>query len=490
MKPSSLVFSPAFEAARAIREGEITSSEITQHVLKRIDLYNPGLNAIVTLLREEALERAHTADEALRSGEVWGPLHGVPITIKDCFEVSSVRTTAGSPSLKDHVPKDDAVAVARLREAGAVILGHTNVPIMAGDWQSYNKVFGTTSNPWDPERTPGGSTGGGAAAVAAGLSFLSLGSDIGGSIRIPSHFCGVYGHKPTLNVVPLRGHIPPPPGGPPGPPPYLPVAGPMARSAEDLKIALEVVGGPDAEDSKAYRWTLPPARGSSLSDYRLGYVLDHPACPLSSEIKPVMKAAVDSLHGRVNILEEGWPQDVDPVEQFTTYRFLLASTAAQSLKDDEYDEKRRQAQDQDGSYEPIIAKAWTAPHKHFQAADRERMAARAQWQEYFEAHDAFLLPVSFLPAFPHDHTHPFWNRRLPSPEGPRRYEDLLFWISFATLTGLPATVAPVGRTREGLPVGIQIMGPYLEDATPIDVAAKMAEVSGGFQPPDGYQRTE
>ena len=361
--------------AQAIREHKITSLELTKHVLERIELHNPRLNAIVTLMREEALERSRAADKALRGGDLWGPLHGVPITIKDCFEISGVRTTSGSPSLKDHVPENDAVAVARLRAAGGIILGHTNVPIMAGDWQSYNKIFGTTNNPWNLERTPGGSTGGGAAAVAAGLSFLSLGSDIGGSIRIPSHFCGVYGHKPTLNVIPLRGHIPPPPGGPPGPPLYLPVAGPLARNAEDLKIALEVLGGPDAEDAKAYRWNLPPARHRSLSDYRLGYVLNHPACPVSTDVKTVIQCAVDALQGKCNALENGWPLDVDPVEQYTTYRFLLASTAAQSLKNDEYEEKRRQAQDQDGSYESIIAKAWTAPHKHFQTADRERMAA-------------------------------------------------------------------------------------------------------------------
>jgi amidase len=480
--------SSASEAARAIREREITSSEITEHILKRIDLYNPRLNAILTLMREEALKRARAADEALRRGELWGPLHGVPITIKDCFEVSGVRTTAGSPSLKNHLPENDAVAVARLRAAGAIILGHTNVPIMAGDWQSYNKVFGTTNNPWDLERTPGGSTGGGAAAVAAGLSFLSLGSDIGGSIRIPSHFCGLYGHKPTLNVIPLRGHIPPPPGtgNPAGPLPYLPVAGPLARSAEDLKIALEVLGGPDSEDAKAYKWTLPPARGTRLSDYRLGYVLDHPACPVSSDVKQVIKTAVAALNERVSVLEEGWPPNVNPVEHFTIYRFLLASTAAQSLKDDEYEEKKREAQDQDGNYESIIANAWTAPHKHFQTANKERIGARALWQKYFETHDAFLLPVSFIPAFPHDHSHPFWNRRFQSSEGLRRYEDLLFWISFATLTGLPATVTPVGRTKDGLPVGIQIIGPYLEDATPIDVAAKMVEFIGGYRPPDGY----
>lgn len=487
MDLATIVMSSASEAAQAIRERKITSSEITEHILKRIDLYNPRLNAIVTLVREEALERASAADEALRRGEWWGPLHGVPITIKDEFEVSGVRTTSGSPSLKDHVPKNDAVAVARLRAAGAVILGHTNVPIFGSDWQSYNEVFGTTNNPWDLKRTPGGSTGGGAAAVAAGLSFLSLGSDLGGSIRVPAHFCGVYGHKPTVNVVPQRGVIPPMPGTPLRWPFRLGAAGPLARDAEDLKIALEIIGGPDPEDAKAYKWTLPPARETRLSDYRLGYVLDHPACPVSSDVKHVIKTAVKALNERVDALEEGWPPDVNPVEQYTTYRFLLASTAAQNLKDDEYEEMRRQAQDQDGSYGPIIAKAWTAPHKHHQAADRERMAARALWQKYFKTHDAFLLPVSFLPAFPHDQSLPFWNRMLPTSEGPRRYEDLLFWMSFATLTGLPATVAPVGRTKDGLPVGIQIIGPYLEDATPIDVAAKMAELIGGYRPPYGYE---
>ena len=486
MDPSDLVFSSAHEAAKAIRKDEVSSLALTECIFDRIDRFNPALNAVVTLMREEALSCAQEADEALARGEVWGPLHGVPISIKDCFKTAGVRTTAGSRSMSDNVPGEDAVAVARLRAAGAVIIGHSNVPVMAGDWQSYNRVFGTTNNPWDLDRTPGGSTGGGAAAIAAGLSFLSLGSDIGGSIRVPSHFCGVYGHKPTLNIVPMRGHIPPPPGTPPEPPPILPVAGPLARSAKDLKIAVEVLGGPNNEDAKAYQWNLPSARGASLSDYRVGYVLDHPSCPVSSDVKEVIKTGIEALHGKVDMLEEGWPPGVDPVEQYTTYRFLLASVHAESLRDEEYEETRERALEQDGSYEPIIAKAWTAPHKHFQAEDRNRMAARALWQEYFETHDAFLLPVSFLPAFPHDHSHPFWDRRLPTSDGLRRYEDLLFLISFATLTGLPATVAPIGRTRDGLPVGIQIIGPYLEDATPIDVASKISEVVGGFRPPEGY----
>lgn len=487
---SPAAFDPAFgtatEAARAVRSGAISSRELTERILKRIEQYNPSLNAIVTLLRDEALARARAADEALARGQWWGPLHGVPITVKDAFEIAGVRTTAGNPSLRDHIPREDSVAVARLRAKGGVILGHTNVPLMLGDWQSYNEIFGTSNNPWNLERTPGGSTGGGAAALAAGLSYLEVGSDIGGSIRVPAHFCGVYGHKPTLNLIPQRGHIPPPPGGPPSPPPDLPVAGPLARSAADLKVALEILGGPDPEEAIAYSWSLLPARGARLADYRIGFVSDSPLCPVSSDMKEVLVAAMEALRKAGAHLEEGWPAGVDPAKQYDTYRFLLDSFFAFSLRDDQIEARRERATRQDGSYEAIEALAWTAPHKHFLAANNERMAARAVWQEYFRTHDAFLLPTTFVPAFRHDHSEPLEKRILTTPEGPRRYLDLLFWISFATLAGLPATTAPIGRTREGLPVGIQIMGPYLEDATPIHIAGQMADVVGGFTPPPGF----
>src|SRR5882724_3068833 len=224
MAASELDFASALAAARAIRRGDVSSVELTTHLLGRIQQFNPKINAIVTLTAEAALERARAADEARARGEWWGPFHGVPCTVKDTFEVAGVTTTAGLPTLKSHVPARDAVVVARLRRAGAVVLGKTNVPPAAADWQSYNEVFGVSNNPWDLARTPGGSTGGGAAALAAGLTYLEPGSDLGGSIRVPAHFCGVYGHKPTLGVVPLRGHIPPPPGGPPGPPSSLAVA--------------------------------------------------------------------------------------------------------------------------------------------------------------------------------------------------------------------------------------------------------------------------
>jgi len=484
---SDLSFGSALGAARAIRSRAVSSVELTTQQLDRIARYNPPLNAVVTLMREEALARARAADEALARDEWWGPFHGVPCTIKDTFQVAGVRTTSGAPQLANYVSRTDSVVVARLRAAGAIFLGKTNVPIWASDLQSYNDVFGTTNNPWDTTRTPGGSTGGGAAALAAGLGYLSIGSDIGGSIRIPAHFCGVYGHKPTLNVVSRRGQIVSPPGGPPSPPTDLAVAGPLARSAADLKTVLEVVGGPDSEDAIAYRWSLPPARGSRLADYRIGFVLDDKLCPVTAEVKEVLASAIEALRKSGVTLEEGWPAGVVPATQYDAFVFLRDSYYGSLLQEDQLEEMRKRAVDQDGSEEAKKALAWTAPHKHFLAASGARMAARAIWQEYFHTHDAYLMPTTFIPAFPHDHSQPIGKRIIRTPEGPRNYSDLAFWISFATLTGLPATTAPVGFTRGGLPVGIQIVGPYLEDATPIDVAGRLADVIGGFRAPKSYQ---
>ena len=482
---TDLDFASALTAARAIRAGDISSLELTQHVLDRVGRLNPRINAIVVPTADAALARAREADEAAARKQWWGPFHGVPCTVKETFEMAGARTTAGMPALANHISTRDAPVVARLRAAGAVILGKTNVPRGAADWQSYNDIYGTTNNPWDVTCTPGGSSGGEAAALAAGLNYLAIGSDIGGSIRVPAHFCGVYGHKPTLNVVPLRGHVPPPPNVP-AIPADLAVAGPMARSAGDLKALLEILAGPDQEDAKAYRWSLPPARGARLTDYRIGAVLDDPLCPVSPEVGTLMARAVEAFRKAGAQVEEGWPKSVKPGEQYDTYLHLLNATFAFLLRDDQIDDVRRRAAQTDGSIASKRAFAWTAPHKHFTAATVRRIAARAAWEQYFETHDAFLMPTAFVSAFPHDHSDNQDRRVLATPGGPRPYSDLLFWISFATLTGLPATTAPIGLTADGLPVGVQIMGPYLEDATPIDVAGKLADVIGGFQPPKGY----
>lgn len=480
-----LPFASALEAASAILKREISSVELTSELLNRIDRFNPKVNAIVTLTREAALKRARQADQALARGEVWGPFHGVPVTIKDTYETKGVRTTAGAPRYADHIPEADATVVARVRASGAVLLGKTNTPTMAMDVQTYNEVFGQTNNPWDLERTCGGSTGGGAVALASGLSYLSMGSDIGGSIRTPSSFCGVYGHKPTLNLVSRKGHIPPPLDQRPAPPQNLAVAGPLARSAADLRTALQVIGGPDEPESIAYRWSLPPARKTSIAQYKIGCVLDDPRCPVLPEVRAVHENAVEALRKAGATVVEGWPEGVNPNDQFLNYFYLLMAATGQQVPPDQLESLRKSGALGD-SLLNIRSKAWSDPHFAFKEAERKRMAARNAWQAYFRDYDAFLMPVTFTPAFPHDHSR-IEFRMIDTSLGKRSYLDLFFWVSFATLTGLPATSAPVGRTEGGLPVGMQIMGPYLEDATPIDIAERLAGLIGGFSPPPGYE---
>jgi amidase len=273
----------------------MSSVELTEHVFKRIDQFQPKLNAFVYLTREEALRQARRADEIVARKGNRGPLTGVPVMVKESFGIAGRPCTWGIPALKGSKAPANATVVQRLLDAGAVIVGATNVPLNLMDGQSYNEIYGTTNNPWDVTRTPGGSSGGTAAALAAGLGFLGLGSDIGGSIRAPAHCCGVFGHKPTLDVVSFRGHAPGGVQSNPGFSTLLAVAGPLARTAEDLEAAMRVLGGPEAPESVAYSWRLPAPRRERLGDFRIGYVLEDAAMPVSSEIKPALESAVRAL---------------------------------------------------------------------------------------------------------------------------------------------------------------------------------------------------
>jgi len=478
-------FATASQAIRAIESGAISSRELTEETFAQIRKHNPRINAFVTLLEEQALERARQADQAQSRGQTWGPLHGLPILVKDSFATAGVRTTSGSKQLEKHVPAHDAIAVERLKRAGAILVGKTNMPEFASDLQSYNEVAGTTNNPWDAGRTPGGSTGGGAAALAAGFGFLELGSDIGGSIQTPAHFCGIYGHKSSLGLVPLDGHVPPPPGRVDAII-DLGVAGPMARSAQDLLLELQVIAGPKPAEARAYRWNLPAARGASLRDYRIGYVLDDPFCRVSSEVGDVLASTIEALRKRDVTLTEGWPAGIQGQANFDLYLPLLAAAFSTAVQEEGL-KVLRESGDKPWAYH---ARKWLAgidmAHKDWLVQSGERLKYRALWQEYFQTHDAFLMPVNFIPAFRHDHNLSFFERTVDTPQGKRQYGDMLRWISFATLSGCPATVAPAGRTPAGLPVGIQILGPFLEDATPIDLAGRLADVIGGFTVPPGF----
>jgi len=447
-------FGSATEAARAIRTGVISSRELTAHVFARIRQYNGRINAFVTLVEDQAVAHARAADEALAKGKPWGRLWGVPILMKDDKKTAGIRSTCGAKMYANNVPKENAPAVQMLLDAGAIIVGKTNVPEWADDFQSYNEVAGTTNNPWNLERTSGGSTGGGAAALACGMGFLELGSDIGGSIRTPSHFCGVFGHKPTIGVISDEGFVEPPDANPA--PDRLSVNGPLARSPQDLLLGLQIAGGPVGAERIAYSWRLPPARGARLRDYRIGYVLDDPFCPVAPDVRQQLERTIEALGRAGARLEPGWPAGMRIAEWYGAYFTMLGAAVLPN--------------------DPTLHRAWGA-------AVGGQYAARRSWAEYFRGHDAFLMPVDFVTAFPHDHSPDMMTRKIATPAGPRPYLDMLKWIFHATLTGNPATVCPVGRTREGLPCGIQILGPYLEDATPIDIAGRIAELTGGFAPP-------
>src|SRR5579859_5305594 len=290
---AELAYSSAIAIAKKIRRRELSSRAVLDYFLARVAALDQPINSVVTIDAERARAEADDADAALARGEVRGPLHGVPMTIKDSFQTARMRTTSGAPELSAFVPAEDAWPVARLREAGAIVFGKTNLPIYAGDLQSYNEVFGTTNNPYDASRTPGGSSGGSAAALACGFTPLELGSDIGGSIRLPSHMSGVVGHKPSYGIVPAHGQIP----GPPGTLSLadLAVAGPMARTVEDLILGLNILAGPNRWEQPAWRLKLPPPRSRTLKRYRVAAWLDDPTCRVEPESHELLEKAARTL---------------------------------------------------------------------------------------------------------------------------------------------------------------------------------------------------
>jgi len=351
--------------------------------------------------------------------------------------------------------------------------------MFCADLQSSNPLFGTTNNPWDLTRTPGGSSGGAAAALAAGLVPLELGSDIGGSIRVPAGFCGVYGHKPTHGLVPQRGHLP----GPPGQlaEPDLAVVGPLARSAQDLSLVLDLIAGPEDDRAIAYRLRLPPARAQRLRDYRAAAWLDDPAFPIDAGVRTVLEQAVDTLRHAGLKVEEARP-DIELRACYDLYRRLLdpiiSSGMPQGLLEG--------LQTSDAEVKAAFGRNALARHRDWLTANETREQLRAKLAQFFTRHDVLLCPINVLPAFEHLHSGTNLTRTIVVNGQERPYMDLFAWISLATVGLLPATAAPVGRTREGLPVGIQIIGPYLEDRTTIDFAERAAEVLGGFTAPPGF----
>ena len=476
--------SSATGLAAAIRRREISSVETLEAYVARIARFDKPLNSVVTLDLERARARAREADDALARGENWGPLHGLPITVKDSFETAGIRTTAGFPPLTDHVPLADAIIVERTVKAGAIVFGKTNLPMLAADLQSYNLIFGTTNNPWNTARVPGGSSGGSAVATAAGFTSFEIGSDIGGSIRTPSNWCGVYGHKPTHGIIPGRGHIP----GPPGmlSEADLAVMGPLARSADDLELLMGVQIGPSADRARAWKLDLPLPRREKLSDYRVAAWLDDDDFPVDPGVRSVLSGAVQALRSAGASVDEGARPALRLTDIFDTYLRLLCPVIVAGFPPEQFSAMTELASSapadaRDGL--TLMARYGTETHHAWLAANEARERIRAAFADFFTRYDVLLTAITPVTAIAHDQSEPMPLRSITVDGKPRPYLDLLAWISPATCALLPATAAPVGRAADGMPVGVQIVGPYLEDRTTIDFAKRLADVTGGFEAP-------
>lgn len=487
---SDVAFQSASEQSKALAAGEVSSAELVEVYLDRIAVHNTRLNAVVTLDPERARAEAKAADEARSAGAELGPLHGIPITVKDSFETAGMRTTCGREDLKDYVPNQDAEAVKRLRSAGAIIMGKTNMPAGNQDVQADNRVFGHTSNPWDLDRTSGGSAGGGAAATAAGLVAFDFGSEIGGSTRIPSHFTGLYGHKSTWRSIPLIGHVPYGPGAGRWTDADLACGGAQVRDARDLIPILQATVG-TAERDGGFSYTLAPPRATKLADFRVAVWAEDPSCPVDRDVSQAVDDSVAVLRAagaKVEVQPASLPVDI--TTSHAAFRPLLfgalsydrtgltpaanAALLARLVRHPRGDARHAMS----GTFQS---------HYNWLQADVARNEIRQQWLEFFRDFDVVLMPVSPTAAPPHHHQLTDRFGRTIEVDGARRpYWDQIKWCGIANVSGGPATTIPVRKGKGGLPVGLQALGPSGGDLTTIEFAALLGRELEGFVPPPAY----
>ncbi|MDI4235312.1 amidase [Bradyrhizobium sp. Arg237L] len=484
MAKSQWSFKTAIEISAALAAKQVSAVELTQDAIGRIERHDAKINAVCVRDFDRALATARAADAALARGEQ-KPLLGIPITVKESYNIAGLPTTWGIPEQKNFTPTEDALSVARVKDAGAVILGKTNVPLVLGDWQSYNDIYGTTNNPYDLGRTPGGSSGGSSAALAAGYGPLSLGSDIGGSLRVPAFHCGVYAHKPSYALAPSRGHAPPP-----LPPlPFnrdLSVIGPMARSAADLTLLLDAIAGPDPLDASAYRLDLPAPRHAALKDFRVLLIDTDPVMPTDSVVRGSIERLAANLAKAGVKVERQSKLLPDFAASTRLYMRILMSFLAASFAPDVYEGAKQAAAalpESDTSLAAERLRGIALSHRDWVMADGGRTRLRAQWREFFKTFDAVICPIMPTPAYPHDHSPEQEKRRIMIDGKEHVYPDQLAWPGIATLPGLPSTAIPTGFAPDGLPIGVQIVGPWLEDRTPLKLAELIEREFGGFVPP-------
>jgi amidase len=479
---TDLHFQSATALAQRIRDRQTSARDLLEHFLARVDRLNPAINAVVVQDRDGARAAADAADAAQARGDALGPLHGVPMTVKESYDLAGSTTTWGIPELRENLVHTDALAVQRLKAAGAVVFGKTNVPIRLADFQSYNAIYGTTQNPWRSGRTPGGSSGGSAAALAAGLTGLEIGSDIGGSIRNPAHFCGVFGHKPTWNLLPMRGHA----LGGVRTPTDISVIGPLARSAQDLELALRLLAVPDVIEARGLRVDLPALTGPT-SALRVAVWRDDALCPVSAAVLARVDAVAQALAGQGAVVDDSARPAFAAAHSHGIYQALLHSAMSARLPDADFARRVADAAALDpADHGPgaQLLRAQTLRARDWQRLNEQRTQLRWAWHQFFEQFDVLIAPIMPTTAFAHDHT-PAEQRTLQVDGRTQPYFDQIFWAGLAGVAYLPATVIPGGLAPDGLPVGVQLIGPAYGDLRLVQLAQRLQALGFGFQPPPG-----
>jgi amidase len=474
-------FLPATELAGLVRSGRIGALELLDHYLARVERLDRRINAVVVRDFDRARVRARMLDS---QADKTAPLFGVPTTVKESFDVAGLPTTRGHPELKDVPVTISSIAIRRLEAAGAVIFGKTNVPVDLADWQSYNPVYGATVNPWNGEHTPGGSSGGSAAALAAGLTGFEIGSDIGGSIRVPAHFCGVFGHKPTWGLLPNYGD----PATSPAAGTDIAVIGPLARSAADLAVGLDILAGADPDET-GLTLNLPAPRFATLKQLRVAVWADQPNQATDCETVAAMHALADGLERQGVTVSRTARPDFDPTAAYRLFLRLLDAAWSARSTDDQIALKRQKvaalsADNMDAG--AIMARSVDMHHRIWLDLNEQRFRWRRTWSAFFRDWDVLLCPAFGTGALPHRQDGAPWERRITVEGRDIDYSDLLFWPGLTGGYHLPATVAPMGKTKAGLPLGVQIAGPLYGDRTTIAAAALLEQVWRRFESPPGW----
>lgn len=475
------VFNPAVQQAARIKRREISAVRLVEAHLEQIARYNPRINAVVILLADQALEMARQADKALDEGRTPGPLHGVPITVKESWDVAGLPSTFGLTRLRDNIAHEDALSVTRLKQAGAILLGKTNVPPNLADWQTQHPDYGATLNPWNHQRTPGGSSGGAAAALACGFSALEMGSDIGGSIRMPAHYCGVWGHKPSYGIIPGHGHAQPGNVAPAD----ISVFGPLSRSAADLRLALDLLAKPDPQSWPRMQALLDDARPRHGARFRVAIWRDDADFPVSGEIRLALEQAAESLR-RAGVEVVDTLPTFSSRENYEVYVQLLRAATSGRQSDDTFAHHQLLSQelaDDDVSYRALLLRGNVLSHREWLALNQRRYQLMATWQRLFNQVDFLLCPVASTSAFPLFNQVAKEDRYLTVDGRAQPSANDYFWLGLASACGLPATTVPLMRTATGLPVGAQIIGRSGADRACIALAEILEQHHYRFTPP-------